>query len=66
MSKVIGWAMVAVAILCVALIGWRVSVISSLSELGVFNPAWRRDLMLLFFGGVVAPIGFAAVLLWKK
>lgn len=66
MSRLIGYGMLVLAALCALLFGYRVWIISVLTSQDVFNPNWKNELFFIFFGGIVAPLGFAALLLRKK
>jgi len=67
MAKVVGYAMLAVAAICLFIIAMQVSLLLGLSDEGLelLGPKIRGRIVSLFFGGVIIPAGFSALILKK-
>ncbi len=67
MAKVVGYAMLAVSVICLFTIAMQVSLLLGLSDegLGLLGEKIRGRIAALFFGGVIIPAGFSALILKK-
>lgn len=65
MAKVVGWVMLGVAAFCGWLAGFRIYLISGMTEEWALRSTVRFELFLLIICGVVIPLGLGALLLRK-
>ena len=65
MAKIIGWVMLGVAALCAWIAGYRMYLISGMTEAWALRSTVGFELLLTILCGVVIPLGFGALLLRK-
>jgi hypothetical protein len=65
MAKIVGFGMLLVAALSLVLAFVVGSTMMDLAQLGIPKPTAKLEILVLILCGVVAPIGFAAILLKK-
>lgn len=65
MAKVVGWLMLLVAAFCTYFAWFRISVITSLAEVGVVRDGAGFQVFLIIVCGVMLPLGLGALLLRK-
>lgn len=65
MAKIVGFGMLLVAALSLVLAFVVGSTMMDLAQLGIPKPTAKLEILVLILCGVVAPIGFATILLKK-